>query len=69
MYAYHYFDQIINPYNLILFIQPNADSYLVDQHYTKEELYSLWIKILNHLGNDAPDEIKAEDLKMSFLNN
>lgn len=67
MYAYHRYDQIINPYNIILFIQPNDDAYLVDQHYTKEELYSLWIKILNHLGNNAPDEIKAEDLKNSFV--
>ena len=69
MYAYHRYDQIINPYNIILFIQPNDDAYLVDQHYTKEELYSLWIKILNHLGNNAPDEIKAEDLKNNFINN
>lgn len=69
MYAYHRYDQIINPYNIILFIQPNDDAYLVDQHYTKEELYSLWIKILNHLGNNAPDEIKAEDLKNSFVSN
>lgn len=67
MYAYHKEDQIINPYNLILFIQPNDDAYLVDQHYTKEELHSLWIKILNHLGDNAPDEIKAEDLKNSFI--
>lgn len=69
MYAYHKDDQIINPYNLILFIQPNNDAYLVDQHYTKDELYSLWIKILNHLGDNAPDEIKAEDLKNSFISN
>lgn len=69
MYAYHKDDQIINPYNLILFIQPNDDAYLVDQHYTKDELHSLWIKILNHLGDNAPDEIKAEDLKNSFVVN
>ena len=69
MYAYHKYDQIINPYNLILFIQPTDESFLVDQHYTKEELYSLWIKILNSLGDNAPDEIKAEDLKNSFISN
>lgn len=68
MYAYHRYDQILNPYNLVLFIQPNDDAVLVDQHYTKDELYSLWIKILNHLRDNAPDEIKAEDLKNSFIN-
>lgn len=68
MYAYHRYDQIVNPFNLILFIQPTDESFLVDQHYTKEELYSLWIKILNSLGDNAPDEIKAEDLKTSFIN-
>lgn len=69
IYAYYRYDQMLNPYNLILFIQPNDDAYLVDQHYTKDELYSLWIKILNHLGDDAPDQVKAEDLKNSFVNN
>lgn len=69
IYAYHKYSQIINPYNLILFIQPTNESFLVDQHYTKEELYSLWIKMLNNLGDNAPDEIKAEDLKNSFINN
>lgn len=68
IYAYHRYDQILNPYNLILFIQPNDNTYLVDQHYTKDKLYSLWIKVLNHLGDEAPDEIKAEDLKNSFVN-
>lgn len=68
IYAYHRYDQILNPYNLVLFIQPNDNAYLVDQHYTKDELYSLWIKVLNHLGNDTPDEIKAEELKNSFVN-
>ena len=67
MYAYHRDDQIITPYNLVLFIQPNNNASLVDQHYTKEELYGLWIKILNRLGDNAPDEIKAEDFKNSFV--
>lgn len=68
IYAYHRYDQILDPYNLLLFIQPNDNAYLVDQHYTKDELYSLWIKVLNHLGDNTPDEIKAEDLKNSFVN-
>lgn len=69
IYAYHRYDQILNPYNLVLFIQPNDNAYLVDQHYTKDELYGLWIKVLNHLGDEAPDQVKAEDLKNSFVRN
>lgn len=69
MYAFYYCNEILKPERIILFIQPSNDSYLVDQHYTTEELTPLWVKLLNHLGNDAPDEVKAEDLKMSFLNN
>ncbi len=52
-----------------MFIQPTNESFLVDQHYTKEELYNLWIKILNSLGDDAPDEIKAEEFKNEFISN
>lgn len=68
MYAYHKYDQIINPYNLILFIQPTNESFLVNQYYTKEELYGLWIKMLNSLDDDTPDAVKAEDLKNEFIN-
>lgn len=67
MYAYHRYSEMLNPFNLILFIQPTNESFLVDQHYTKEELYSLWIKILNNLGDGTPDEIKAEDLKQQLI--
>ncbi len=67
MYAYHRYNQIIHPFNLILFIQPSDNAFLVDQHYTKEELSGLWVKILNSLGDNAPDEVKAEDLKNEFV--
>ena len=33
IYAYHRYDQILNPYNLILFIQPNDNADLQDKHY------------------------------------
>jgi len=69
IYAYHYYDQILHPIDLILFIQPSDDSFLVDQHYAKEELNGLWVKILNSLGKNAPDEVKAEDLKNEFILN
>ncbi len=69
IYAYHYYDKILYPYNLMLFIQPSNDSFLVNQHYTKEELAGLWVKILNSLGDNIPDEIKAEDMKNEFVSN
>lgn len=67
MYAHHRYDEILYPYNLILFIQPSDTSFLVDQHYTKEELVGLWVKILNSLGDNAPDAVKAEGLKNEFI--
>lgn len=69
IYAYYIGNQILHPANLILFIQPSNNSFLVDQHYTKEELVSLWVKILNNLGDNAPDAVKAEDLKNEFILN
>ena len=69
LYAYHIFDQILHPKDLKLFIQPDDDAFLVDQHYTKEELLKLWVKILNSLGDNAPDAVKAEDLKNEFVLN
>lgn len=67
LYSFHYYDNIIQPKELILFIQPSDDRYLVEQHYNTENLKLLWTKILNNLGDNAPDLIKAEDLKNSFI--
>lgn len=67
MYSRHVFDQILHPKELILFIQPSDDSYLVDQHYSTDELMKLWVKLLNSLDDEAPDEVKAENLKNDFI--
>lgn len=67
MYAYYYFDKILKPEELILFIQPSNKAFLVDQHYNQDDLIGLWIKVLNNLREDIPDEVKAENLKNDFI--
>lgn len=68
MYSFYKYGSLLNPTVVRLFIQPTQESYLVEQNYPENSLKMLWVKILNSLGNDAPDEVKAEDLKNSFLN-
>lgn len=63
---YEYYD-LLNPFDVKLFIQPDADAELIPQNYTIEELLPLWIKVLSSLESNVPDVIKAEDLKKSFL--
>ncbi len=66
---YNGFD-IFKPEELKLFIQPTKDSELVPQsEYTTKQLIALWLKILYNIETDAPDEIKAEELKNSFILN
>ena len=67
MYSFYKYDFLLKPVSVRMFIQPTQESYLVEQHYPENILTKLWIKILNSLGNDAPDEVKAEDLKNSFI--
>ena len=61
-------DNIKTPDDLKLFIQPDNDAQLIFQKYTKEQLIPLWLKILYALKEEAPDELKAEELKNSFIN-
>lgn len=68
MYAFYQYGNLLNPKILKLFIQPTIESYLIEQNYYQKTLLSLWIKILNSLGNEAPDEVKAEEFKNSFIN-
>lgn len=56
-----------NPIELILYIQPSQKSDIVIQNYSMEELKLLWLEILSSLGNEAPDEIKAEIFKNEFI--
>ena len=59
-------EDLLNPLELCLYIQPqNASAVL--QKYTVDSLRPLWIKILKNLGDNAPDEIKAEDVKNSLI--
>lgn len=68
LYAFYKYGKILDPDELYLVIQPSDDSNFNFQAYKKEELLKLWIKVLNRLGDETPDEIKAEDFKNSFLN-
>lgn len=62
--------EITNPQNIQLFIQPSFESELIPQEiYKSTQLLSLWLKILYNIGEKAPDEIKAEELKLFFINN
>ena len=67
IYCYYEYDSIKTPINIKLFIQPNKNTSLILQDYTKEQLLPLWLKILYTLNEEAPDEIKAEELKNSFV--
>lgn len=64
MYGYH---DLLNPFDVRLFIQPDIQAELIPQNYTIEELLPLWVKVLTSLEDEAPDAIKAEDLKNSFV--
>lgn len=68
IYSYYENNNIKNPSDLKLFIQPTDKASLIFQDYTKDQLVSLWLKILYTLNEEAPDVIKAEELKNSFIN-
>lgn len=69
LYALYSYDNITSPDEIKLFIQATTDSRLIEQHYTNEQLKALWLKVIYTIGDNAPDEIKAEDLKNSFVLN
>ncbi len=67
IYSYYEDDNIKNPSDIRLFIQPNDNADLIYQDYSKDQLIPLWLKILYTLNEDAPDAIKAEELKHAFI--
>lgn len=69
VYAYYKHESILKPKVVKLFIQPTPESYLIEQEYPQNTLLKLWIKLLKSLGNNAPDEVKAEDFKNDFVLN
>ena len=68
IYGHYEYQNIINPSEIKLFIQPGNEADLVEQDYTYEQLKVLWLKVLCALGDNAPDEIKAEEFKNYFIN-
>ena len=68
IYGCYEFQNIIKPSEIKLFIQPGDDANLIGQSYDYDQLKVLWLKVLYSLGEKAPDEIKAEEFKNSFIN-
>lgn len=62
-------NKITSPNNIKLFIQPSNDAKLIEQKYSDEELYILWLNVLRNIDKYCPDEIKAEELKNQFVLN
>lgn len=69
IYTLHEFQDSKKFGMILLFIQPSAESELIQQKYNIEQVIPLWLKILYSLGEYAPDDIKAEELKNAFLSN
>ena len=67
IYALYEYHQINKPKELKLFIQPSNDAELIQQTYEYNEILPLWILVLSSLDDNAPDEIKAENLKNDFI--
>lgn len=68
LYGAYDHQKILDPSDLKLFIQPNDDANLIEQFYSYEQIKALWLKVLYSLGENAPDEIKVEEFKNSFVN-
>lgn len=68
IYTVYQIGNIMNPIEICLSIQPGAKSKPISQDYSYDELKNIYLKILMVLDDEAPDEIKAEELKISFIN-
>lgn len=67
MFALYEHHNIAAPKELKLFIQPDIKAELIPQSYDTDKLLPLWLKVLTSLNDNAPDEIKAEDLKQQMI--
>lgn len=67
MFALYEYHNIAAPKELKLFIQPDIKAELIPQSYDTDKLLPLWLKVLTSLNDNAPDEIKAEDLKQQMI--
>ncbi|MCM1233774.1 MAG: helix-turn-helix domain-containing protein, partial [Ruminococcus flavefaciens] len=69
IYSVYSKENCYEPVEIFLAIQPQEkECKLITQSYDKELLFALYLKIINSLQDEAPDEIKAEALKISFIN-
>lgn len=68
IYAFHEHSKLLSPIELSIKIQPSAESGMAYQNYEKEDLLPLWLEVLKSLGNQAPDQIKAEEYKQKVIN-
>lgn len=68
IHGVYFYQNIFNPNELELFIQPTYESELILQNYDSKQLVQLWLKILYNLDDSSPDEVKAENLKNDFIN-
>lgn len=67
LYSYHEYHNVKRTAAISLFIQADDNSELIGQNYSTRHLIPLWLKVLYALKEDAPDDIKAEELKNAFL--
>lgn len=68
IYCVYKNNNIANPVELYLSVQPEIDSKLITLQNKNDELVFLYLKVLKSLGQEAPDEVKAEALINSFIN-
>ena len=68
IYGYYEHQDILHPKEIKLFIQSDSNAQFMEQIYSYDQLKVLWLKVLYTLGDNAPDEIKAEEFKNDFIN-
>lgn len=69
LYSYFKHNKMLHPIDVVLYIQPGRQTRIIMQQYSTTELMPLYLKILNNLHEETPDEIKAEEFKNAFVLN
>jgi len=67
LYSFHSQNNTQKNAIILLYIQPEPDSNLIQQSYQTDDLKDLWQNVLLNLDENAPDDIKAEKLKFSYI--
>lgn len=70
LYSVYKIGEPMKPVELYLSIQPKRElsSKLLNQKCEKKEILPLYLKVLTSLNSEAPDEIIAELMKISLIN-